>query len=85
VGLPAQAPPNSNGDAALKKNERNRRVFDWSKTPFAVFRRTGASPLAVCATLEEAITALKKLPVSVQERAFVAEFKPVTVKTEITI
>lgn len=64
---------------------KRKRTFNWSETPFAIFKLKSSTPLAACKTKEEAVTELQKLAASQQEKSFLAEFKAVKIETKIVI
>jgi hypothetical protein len=81
TGAPTPLP-----DSAAESNgSRHKRTFDWSKTPYAVFRSNRGLPIAACATKAEVIAEIQKLSVSEQEQVFVGEVKPIKIETKIVM
>jgi len=79
---------NSSGDSPGNSPSRSgagRRPTDWEKQPFGVF--VGKSPTARGGfnSQDNAVEFIKTLSVHDQERAYVAQFRKVRVKTEVVI
>ena len=69
----------------VEPQKRPRHTADWSGKPFAVIVGKSMVCKANCATREEALDFVSRLPLPLQLRAYVAEFKPVIVETSVKV